>query len=158
MPFAAVAECPDVLLGNLESSAGKYNPWVSEDLKAIPIALGQAHDEKVVNGVVLPQRVYEELQRLGHALFSYTSGQLEDAIQACHFDGQLVDDPDGITFHDMLTLTHEEEKASKGLGTGEPHRKNMRHVRESVFGPHTFCDDVEHEREEPRIPCHLHHN
>src|SRR5690606_22696524 len=62
----------------------------------------------VVNGVELPQRVAEEIRRLGIALSWYSAGELEDAVEACAFDGQLIDDPFGDDFRDKLTLTHQE--------------------------------------------------
>ena len=64
----------------------------------------------VVNGIVLPDRVAAELRRLGIALSWYTSGELEDAVAACSIDGQLIDDIDGINFHDKLALLPNEHR------------------------------------------------
>ena len=66
----------------------------------------------VINGVVLPQRVLEELRRLGTALSWYSAGELEDAVEACAVDGQLIDDPMGMNFRDRLSLS-EAEKAKR---------------------------------------------
>ena len=63
----------------------------------------------VVNGVSLPPHVLDELRQLGIPLAGYSSGELHDAIIACAYDRNLVDDPDGLHFRDKLTLTHEEK-------------------------------------------------
>ncbi len=67
------------------------------------------HNEVTINGVALPQRVVEELRRLGRPLSWYTHHELEDAVLACAVDGQLIDDPNGTDFQDMLTLTEDEK-------------------------------------------------
>ena len=63
----------------------------------------------IINGVQLPERVIQELRRLGMALSWLTPGELEDAVIACNYDGVLIDDPDGDNFRDKLTLTHAEK-------------------------------------------------
>lgn len=63
----------------------------------------------MVNGVVLPDNVVRELQRLGRALDWYTHGELQSAVKACAVDANLIDDPDGINFIDKLELTDEEK-------------------------------------------------
>lgn len=50
----------------------------------------------VVNGVTLPQNVINQLQQLGLPLSWYNNGELEDAVIACAFDGNLIDEDDDI--------------------------------------------------------------
>lgn len=69
--------------------------------------------EAVINGVDLPQQVIEELRKLGIALSWYNAGELHDAINATHFDGQLVDDHHGVNFRDKLHHTEEEKEADE---------------------------------------------
>lgn len=163
MPLHCVAECREEMLGNLESVPGinKYKPWFNEETQAISPSPDNAHPlicegDHIVNGVALPENVINELRRLGIAISWYTSKQLEDAVRACHFDGQLVDDPDGVTFHDMITLTHDEHMANKGQAPGERHRHNMRSVQEPShpFATHDFCERINHEREQQLASMH----
>lgn len=64
----------------------------------------------IVNGVTLPQRVVDELRRLGISLSWYSASELEDAIAACAIDGELIDDDEGINFRDMLHRTDREKE------------------------------------------------
>jgi hypothetical protein len=81
-----------------------------------------------INGIDLPLNVIRELSRLGRPLAWYTRGELRAATIACAPDGNLVDDPEGANFDDMLTLTNDEKKK-----------------REKK--PNTFCEELELERE-----------
>ncbi len=67
----------------------------------------------VVNGVVLPNHVVMELQRLGRALEWYNSGELHSAVLACAVDRKLIDDPNGVNFMDQLELTDEERRKTE---------------------------------------------
>ena len=49
----------------------------------------------------------EELRKLGMPLLAYSNGQIESARIAC-MDGQLIADPDGDNFDDMLDLDDDE--------------------------------------------------
>lgn len=83
-------------------------------------AYGKTHEESdsylnfsngvVINGVALPDRVVAELKRLGITLSWYSAGELENAVQACAFDAQLIDDPNGDDFLDKLVLTQDEQQ------------------------------------------------
>lgn len=83
----------------------------------------------VINGVELPERVIEELRRLGIALSWYSHGELEAAVNACAYDGQLIDDPDGVDFMDELELTPHEEKEENGEIEAFPARHQLLHVK-----------------------------
>ena len=69
--------------------------------------------EAVINGVALPRQVIDELRKLGVALSWYNAGELHDAIQATHYDGQLIDDHDGVNFRDKLHHTEEEKETDE---------------------------------------------
>ena len=63
-----------------------------------------------LNGVPLPENVVRELKRLGRALESFTAGELHSAVRACEMDGNLIDDPNGMSFLDQLELTAAEKQ------------------------------------------------
>ncbi len=69
--------------------------------------------ETVVNGVALPMQVIEELRKLGIALSWYNAGELRDAVEATHYDSQLIDDHNGVHFRDMLHHTEDEKEADE---------------------------------------------
>ena len=48
------------------------------------------------------------MRELGYSLEVFTPGQLQEAIQACAYDGKLIDDPDGVHFSDRLVKDHRE--------------------------------------------------
>jgi len=58
----------------------------------------------MVNGVVLPRLVLEQLQKLGISLAWYSEYELGAAVRACAVDCTLIDDPDGNNFLDNLEL------------------------------------------------------
>lgn len=96
----------------------------------------------VVNGVNLPLQVIEQLRQAGISAISWlTSSELQDAIYACKFDGQLIDDPGGISLRDKMTLTHAEQQARR------PQRKKPRSFAEMILEerngkPHEHEEDV----------------
>lgn len=63
-----------------------------------------------IKGVELPARVIEQLRLLGMPLSWYNAGELEDAVEACSFDGVLIDDPSGVNFRDKLRLCDDEKE------------------------------------------------
>ena len=69
--------------------------------------------EAVINGVALSQQVIDELKKLGIALSWYNAGELQDAVNATRYDGQLVDDHNGVNFRDKLHHTEEEKEADE---------------------------------------------
>ena len=102
----------------------------------------------VINGVVLPNHVVLELQRLGRALEWYNTGELHSAVLACAVDRKLIDDPNGVNFMDQLELTDEEKRKADLSARGiseyqeqEPHY-NGRHANSNE------PDEHRHERDE----------
>jgi hypothetical protein len=89
------------MLGQLPS------PFCMSPVNGTPMIMD---GDAMINGVALPQRVIEELRRQGIPLSWYTPGELEDALEACSFDSQLIDDVNGVNFHDKLTLTKAEQR------------------------------------------------
>lgn len=71
-------------------------------------------DYIVIKDVLLPREVAEELRRLGISLNWYSASELADAVIACSYDGQLIDDPEGVSFRDQLQLSTT-EKLADGL-------------------------------------------
>jgi len=71
---------------------------------------GQLRDDGsiVLNSVVLPKLVADQIRRLGYDLLSYNEGQLEAATLGCAVDCNLIDDPDGVNFFDDLQLDERE--------------------------------------------------
>lgn len=63
-----------------------------------------------INGVPLPHGVIIELRKLGLPLAWYTHGQLQEAVEACAVDCQLIDDPDGMNLRDQMKLTDDEKR------------------------------------------------
>ena len=55
-----------------------------------------------VGSIEISALVAKQLRELGHPIESYTPGQLKEAIDACHYDGRLIDDPNGVGFSDTL--------------------------------------------------------
>lgn len=132
-------DCPEQLLGNIPSMPppAAHSIWHSDQDQAIQpsrdchpqISEGAA----VINGVALPLRVIQELKRLGVPLAWYTHGELAQAVDACAFDAQLIDDPDGVNFRDKMVLTDREKEEQS------PFNK-----------PHIFCEQIADEREHAR--------
>src|SRR5438105_4457945 len=79
----------------------------------------------IVNGVALPQVVVDQLRQLGIALSWYSEGELEDAVEACAFDCQLIDDDDGVDFEDKLHYSEHKREEDDGEIEKEPVRKTM---------------------------------
>jgi hypothetical protein len=107
-------DCPEQWLGDLKP----------------PLAVVSARDpdilpgEAIINGVVLPQSVIEELRKLGIPLTWYNRGELEDAVEACVMDARLIDDKQGVNFRDQLKLTSNEQQPRK-----EPRRRSTKNSR-----------------------------
>lgn len=120
MHAVAFIDCPEHMLGNLSPGTD----------------MSPATGAIIINGVELPQRVAEEIRRLGLALSWYNRGELEDAVQACKVDEMLIDDPDGLTFRDKLSLTAEEYYQHSHTDEIEEERR-ARKKRRQLFG----CDD-----------------
>lgn len=83
----------------------------------------------VVNGVTLPQRVINELQRLGIALSWYSPGELRAAVEACAVSEKLIHDDEGVNFFDELVMTEEKQEEDNGDIEMEPARHcTMLHI------------------------------
>lgn len=82
-----------------------------QGIKSLDISNGAI----VINGVELPQLVADQLKMLGIPLAYYNAGQLKAAKDGCAFDCNLVDDGEGMTFDDMLTLTDEERTVRRAV-------------------------------------------
>jgi hypothetical protein len=63
-----------------------------------------ANGSIVVNGVVLPQAVADQLRMLGLSLSWYSAGELQAAVQDCVVDENLIKDPNGLNFMDDLIV------------------------------------------------------
>lgn len=98
----AVMDCPEWRLGALPSFVppGKPNPF--------ELCQPMHEGEVEINGVPLPHAVIIELRKLGIPLSYYTHGQLQEAVEACAVDCNLIDDPNGGNFQDKLHLTADE--------------------------------------------------
>lgn len=121
----------------------------------------------MVNGVVLPVNVAQQLRELGVPLENYSPQDLHAAIQACMVDGRLVDDPNGVNFHDMLTKEASEEHADRyneGMNYrmrssvhspagGGSWAERVQHVSPSA---QSFCERLLHEREMGEEHSHAH--
>lgn len=94
--------CTDILCPPLLAGPGAWNPPPREG------GFDGRDGSITVNGVRLPMRVAQELRMLGMTLAWYSAGELEDAVEACSIDSQLIDDPGGGDFRDRLTLTPDE--------------------------------------------------
>ncbi|MGE3714675.1 MAG: hypothetical protein AB7F82_09160 [Alphaproteobacteria bacterium] len=138
LQHTTLTECPAGALGQLPSSD-----------RPIDISPLQRHDDVIINGVRLSPQVMEELRRLGISLDAYSSSELLDAVHACHYDGNLLDDLNGVHFRDMLDLSNR-EKISDSLGI--PHSR-MR-IKTTKHGPHASKDILAHEEEEEHLPKH----
>lgn len=103
--------------------------------------------ETVINGVALPQQVIEELRKLGIALSWYNAGELRDAIEATHFDSQLVDDHNGVNFRDRLRHTEEEKEADdqqwysfvRMRARNRKRKPEPHHCQENISKPEENC-------------------
>jgi hypothetical protein len=125
----AIMDCSGEMLGNLVS------PF--PDLRANHSRPEIFDGEIIINGVTLSQRVIEELRHLGIPLSWYNNGELLDAVNACHIDGQLIDDDRGINFRDMLTLTPR-ETLLRDKCKGTPKRHPLASDEEEVDCPR-YC-------------------
>jgi hypothetical protein len=104
--------------------------------------------ETVINGVALPQQVIEELRKLGIALSWYNAGELRDAIEATHFDGQLVDDHHGVNFRDKLHHTEEEKETDEHGWNGFLRMRVRNRKRKSQVQSPQYCPaDSPHKQE-----------
>lgn len=113
----------------------------------------------VINGVVLPRVVADQLRRLGLSLSWYSKGELEAAINGCAVDCNLIDDPDGVGFFDDLVLDEREKEETEGEIDYDPYRMNKLNgcqatvfsepdeMKKSVFYDPNFRDKIRAERE-----------
>lgn len=124
-----VMDFPEAMLGGMTS----FTPppaFVREQLEECsPIHEG----EVVINGVVLPRNVVEELRLLGMPLASYTRGELQAANMACAIDGELIDDPNGNSFLDKLQLTEAERYAQEERKFGKQIKREREWQRMRVL-------------------------
>ena len=93
------------------------------------------HDDGIIiNGVVVPKLVADQLRQLGVSLSWYSKGQLEAAINGCSVDCNLIDDPDGANFFDDLKLDEHEREENEGEIDIDPYRRNkLNSLHGSVF-------------------------
>jgi hypothetical protein len=116
--YATCVDCSEAVLGNLSGYSLACDGGGAE-----------------IKGVDIPKNVLDQLKRLGFPLFSYSRGQLEEAVQACAFDGNLIDDPDGEDFEDMLELTEDEKE------TRHSFRDDMERARAKKYSHAAFSDE-----------------
>ena len=96
--------------------------------------------EVIVNGVRLPLMVIEQLRQAGIGAIGWLTGsELQDAVDACKVDGNLIDDPHGLTLRDKMTLTPAEQQARR------PKRKKPKTYEEMILAER---DKKEQEMEE----------
>lgn len=96
----------------------------------------------VIGGVVIPRLVAEEVRRLGMPLASYSAYDLELARQSCMVDCQLVDEPGGDNFYDMLELTDDEKNQQNRMISRSPDALH----RPAYSTEESFCDRLEAEQ------------
>lgn len=101
-------------------------------------------EEETINGVILPQHVLEELKRLGIAASWYSAAELQEAIRACHYDRQLIDDPAGVHYRDQLHLSNHEKVAD----SMDEHSFARARVKTAKHGPH--CHGIHPPRPESK--------
>lgn len=70
--------------------------------------------EACVKSIILPVDILQQLRMQNIMVDFLNQGEIEDIIQACKYDGTLVDDPDGLTFRDQMSLTPAEKKQGHG--------------------------------------------
>ncbi|NBX04187.1 MAG: hypothetical protein EBR02_09070 [Alphaproteobacteria bacterium] len=87
----------------------------------------------IVKGVRLSAMLVRQLEALGLALEAYSAGDLQDAIAAFSGDGNLIDDEEGITFHDKLHLTEDERRE-------RAERREAFRQRSAALYTHLFSD------------------
>lgn len=110
-----------------------------------------AEGSEIIKGVALPQNVIDQLRMLGISLDWYTPGELEDAVEACAFDSILIDDDEGVDFHDMLHRTEIENIDDFDEMSAHRYRMNMLHVKPWDTWPDTrFRDRLTRERDMQR--------
>ncbi len=102
----------------------------------------------VINGIVLPNHVVLELQRLGRALEWYNSGELHSAVLACAVDRKLIDDPNGVNFMDQLELTDEEKRKADLHARGITEHPEQEHIYKNRYANNNEPDEHRHEKEE----------
>jgi hypothetical protein len=105
----------------------------------------------MINGVYLPQNVVDQLRQLGISLSWYTQAELEDAVEACAFDGTLIDDHDGIHFRDKLELTEKAAEDEFGERHDSPYRMSVRLRPWNVSPEAKYRERIRREREQQRI-------
>lgn len=105
-------------------------------------------NDVVINGVVLPNHVVLELQRLGRALEWYNAGELQSAVIACAVDRTLIDDPNGVNFIDKLELTDEEKRKADLNARGITEHSEQDHLYKNRHANNNEPDERRHEKEE----------
>lgn len=110
-------DCSERILGELSPAIifNNHNRYNSLDEYRHPSGQLKSCDESQINNVVVPDYVLEELRKTGIPANWYNSGELWDAILACGYDRNLIDDEEGETFQDRLHFTEQEklERARK---------------------------------------------
>jgi len=94
------------------SDLGELSPplfGMAGERRAVPHQGCSDGSDVYINGIRLPDSVVEELRMIGLPLSWYNKGELEDAVLACKYDNHLIDDEDGVTLRDKMTLTYEEK-------------------------------------------------
>lgn len=122
-----------------EESLGELSPWLAAASRDV-----FCDGELILNGVSLPQNVINELRRLGITLSWYSAGELQDAVIACSYDSNLIDDEAGCHFRDKLQLTDDERTKYASIRK-YPYFTLPRAHREIL----NFCGD-----ENKDITCH----
>jgi hypothetical protein len=117
--FGAVCDRMDALFDRMDNAFGWASP--PEEKRYIS-PYSPVDSAATINGVELPQRVLDELKRLGIALANYNAGELQAAVRACAIDGQLIDDKNGANFFDQLELDDDEIAEDSGEKDASPWR------------------------------------
>jgi|GEM_PF-2982401 len=123
------------LASNLEETMNEQPASLATDSKYLECSDGSA----LVNGVHVPAMVISLLRQLGRPLRSYSPGELRDAIVASA-DGVLIEDTDGASFHDRLTLSEPEKQT----------RQDKKMPRKSAHEPEKHAEDA------IEVPFHSH--
>lgn len=148
----------------LDTLASPFLPKKQEDGDSASHPESPSTSSIVVNGVVIPKLVADQLQKLGVSLSFYSEHELNAAIQACAIDCTLIDDNNATDFYDALELDEQERATQNGTDPFDPHKRHALPVPH-VCGPCSddehekpgFCERLEAEREKKSNSSHLHY-
>ena len=101
----------------------------------------------LINGVYVPSDVIAQLREIGIPLTSFSAGELRAAISACS-DGRLIDDVNGNSFMDQLSLTAGENNKAAASVDDSPDDDDDDQQKEAAPKKRqcSFCQRIKQER------------